>query len=100
MNAKEFHESRKFAATPQGRIAYIERGSGPVALFLHGSPLAVLGGRGRSEARAPTRRCIAPDLMGLGYSEVAATQDLTFQAQAQMIASFLDTLKIDQMDLI
>ena len=31
MNASEFQSSRKFADTPFGRIAYVERGSGPVA---------------------------------------------------------------------
>ena len=39
MKASEFHTSRKFAETPFGRIAYVERGSGPVALFIHGLPL-------------------------------------------------------------
>ncbi len=100
MNAAEFHQSRKFAATPQGRIAYIERGSGPAALFLHGYPLNGFAWRGTIDDLAPTRRCIALDVMGLGYSEIPVSQDLTFQAQAAMVASFLDQLKIDQVDLI
>jgi len=100
MNAAEFHQSRKFAATPAGRIAYIERGAGPVALFLHGYLLNGFAWRGTIEDLSPTRRCIALDVMGLGYSEIPASQDLTFQAQAGMVASFLDQLKIDQVDLI
>jgi hypothetical protein len=36
LNASAFHVSRRFVATPFGRIAYVEPGSGPAALFLHG----------------------------------------------------------------
>ena len=32
MKAAEFHQARKFADTTFGRIAYVEKGSGPVAL--------------------------------------------------------------------
>ncbi|HEX6536074.1 MAG TPA: LytTR family transcriptional regulator DNA-binding domain-containing protein [Gemmatimonadaceae bacterium] len=39
MDAAAFHASRRFARTGFGRIAYVERGSGDAALFLHGYPL-------------------------------------------------------------
>jgi len=39
MNASEFHSSRQFANTEFAEIAFAERGSGPVALFLHAFPL-------------------------------------------------------------
>jgi len=35
MNFDEFERSRKFAHTAFGEIAHVERGDGPVALFLH-----------------------------------------------------------------
>ena len=43
---------------------------------------------------APTRRCIALDLMGLGYTEIKPDQDLGFDQQAAMIAAFMDRLGI------
>ncbi len=46
------------------------------------------------------RRCIALDEMGLGYTEVAAGQEVSFAAQARMIAAFLDTTKIDNVDIV
>ena len=46
------------------------------------------------------RRCIAIDLMGLGYTEISPTQDVSFTAQAQMIAEVLDALGIDKIDLV
>src|SRR5438045_7399878 len=40
---------RSFAATRFGRVAYVERGSGPVALFFHGYPLNGFQWRGALE---------------------------------------------------
>jgi pimeloyl-ACP methyl ester carboxylesterase len=100
MKAAEFHQARKFADTTFGRIAYVEKGSGPVALFVHGFPLNGFAWRGALDDLAPTHRCIALDLMGLGHSEIAPAQDLGFGEQAKMIAGFLDRLGISQVDLV
>jgi len=100
MNPSEFHSSRKFTSTPCGRIAHIECGSGPVALFMHGFPLNAFQWRDVLEDLAATRRCLALDLMGLGYSEIPATQDISFDSQATMIAAFLDVHGIGQVDLV
>ena len=75
-------------------------GSGPVALFIHGFPLSGFQWRGALERLADIRRCIAPDLMGLGSSEVADGQDLSPGAQADMLVAFLDRLSIPAVDLI
>jgi pimeloyl-ACP methyl ester carboxylesterase len=100
MNPSEFHSTRKFAETPFGKIAYLERGSGPVALFVHGLPLCGYEWRGVVEDLAPVRRCVAPDMMGLGYTEVPPDRDVSFAAQAKMLAAFLDALRIDVVDLV
>ena len=96
----EFHRMRKFADLPMGRIAYIERGAGPVALFLHGFPLNGYQWRGALERLSPFRRCIAADFMGLGYTEAPEPADLSLPAQADMLAALLAHLKIDQVDLV
>lgn len=100
IDAAAFHAMRRFAATPAGRIAYVERGSGPAALFFHGWPLNGFQWRGAIERLAPHRRCIAPDLIGLGYSEAPAEADVTPHAQARMMAGLLDALSIDSVDVI
>jgi pimeloyl-ACP methyl ester carboxylesterase len=95
------HDSeRRFVATRFGRIAYVERGSGPVALFLHGFPLSSFQWRGVIEQLAGDRRCVAPDAMGLGYTEVAPSQSLAPGSQADMLMAFLDSLAIERVDLI
>lgn len=95
-----FHAMRRFARTPFGRIAYVERGDGPAALFIHGLPLNGYQWRGALERLAPVRRCIAPDSMGLGYSEIPEGQDLSPGAQVEMLAAFLDHLELPVVDLV
>ena len=100
MNAKEFHASRKFAELSYGRIAYVERGHGPAAVFLHGYPLNGFQWRGALERLSKYRRCIAPDFMGLGYTETAEGQSLGPEAQADMLAALFTALKIDAADIV
>ncbi len=96
----EFHAARRYAGLAQGRIAYVERGRGPVALFLHGYPLNGYQWRAPMAALADERRCLAPDLMGLGYTDVAADADLSPAAQAAMLIALLDHLRIDEADIV
>ena len=100
MNAAQFHSSRKFAQTKFGKIAYVERGEGPrAAMLVHGLPLNGFQWREVLEDLASTRRCLAPDLMGLGYGEIESGTDLSFGGQATMLSAFLDALGIDSVDL-
>jgi pimeloyl-ACP methyl ester carboxylesterase len=100
MKPSEFHSSRKFAETSFGRIAYVERGSGPAALFVHGLPLCGYQWRHALDELSSMRTCIALDLMGLGYSEIPAGTDISFESQAKMLAAFLDARSIKQVDLV
>jgi len=100
MDAAAFHAGRRFAKTPFGRVAYVERGTGDAALFLHGFPLNGFQWRGALERLSPVRRCIAPDFLGLGYSEVADGQSLAPFAQLAMLVALLDTLSISRVDLV
>ena|SRR5579862_6352148 len=95
-----FQAMRRFADTSFGRIAYVERGSGKAALFIHGFPLNGFEWRGAIQRLSPYRRCIAPDLMGLGYSEIPEHQGLGPAHQAEMLAALLDRLHVHQVDLI
>lgn len=95
-----FAAARRYARLPFGEIAYVERGTGEAALFLHGAPLNGYQWRGAVDRLSPYRRCIAPDFMGLGYSRVPAGQSLAGKAQATMLASLLDTLGIDRVDIV
>jgi len=100
MDAAAFRAERRFAETAFGRIAYVERGRGDAALFLHGFPLNGYQWRGAIDRLQAHRRCVAPDFMGLGYTEVAEGQSVAPDAQVAMLATLLDTLSIETVDLI
>ncbi|GLH74332.1 hydrolase [Geothrix limicola] len=100
MDAAAFHAARRFAETPFGRIAYVESGSGPAALFLHGFPLNGFQWRGALDRLSPYRRCIAPDFLALGHTEVAAGQGVAPADQAAMLVALLDKLGVASVDLI
>jgi haloalkane dehalogenase len=100
MDAAAFRAAQRFAELPHGRIAYIDRGEGPTALFLHGFPLSSFQWRGAIDRLQGVRRCIAADFMGLGFTEPASGQSLGAVAQAEMLAALLDQLGIDAVDLI
>ena len=92
--------ARRSVATPSGRISYIEEGSGPVALFVHGVLLNSHIWRHQLAGLSDVRRCIAVDLLAHGDTEIAADQDVSVTANATMLAQFLDALGIDQVDLV
>src|SRR4051812_33341417 len=100
MDIATFHASRRFANVKSGRIAYFEKGQGPTALFVHGVPLNGYHWRHIIDRVQHRRRCIAIDLMGLGHTEIGPSQDVSFTAQAPMIAEVLNALGIEQADLI
>jgi pimeloyl-ACP methyl ester carboxylesterase len=86
--------------TASGRISYIEAGSGPVALFVHGVLLNKHLWRHQMADLADIRRVIAVDLLAHGDTEIAPDQDVSVTANANMLREFLDALKIDKVDLI
>jgi haloalkane dehalogenase len=95
-----FHAARRYLRTKFGRIAYVERGDGPAALFLHGWPLNGFQWRGVMARLAAERRCIAADFMGLGYTDVNYAADLSPLAQSEMLIAVIDGLRLGQVDLV
>ena len=100
MDAAAFHASRRFVETRFGRIAYVERGSGAAALFLHGFPLNGFQWRGAIERLSSERRCVAPDFLAMGYTEVAKGQSVGPDDQVAMLIALLDALAIPSADVI
>jgi pimeloyl-ACP methyl ester carboxylesterase len=100
LNSTTFHAERKYAGTNFGRIAYVERGTGDAALFLHGFPLNSFQWRGALERLAAHRRCIAPDFMALGYTEIADGQSVAPDAQVAMLTALLDNLSVPKVDVV
>ena len=100
VSASAWAAARRHADTSFGKIAYVERGDGPCALFLHGFPLNGFQWRGAIERLSAHRRCVAPDFLALGYSEVRTGQSVAPDAQAAMLAALLDTLHLGSADIV
>src|SRR6202051_486408 len=86
--------------TPSGRISYVEAGSGPVALFVHGVVLNKHLWRHQVTGLSDIRRCIAVDLLAHGDTEIAPEQDVSVTANAKMLREFLDALQIEKVDIV
>jgi haloalkane dehalogenase len=100
LDAARFTALRRFARTPFGEVAFVEQGQGRAVLLLHGFPLNSFQWRGVIERLSPFALCIAPDFLGMGHSQVATEQDVGPDSQVLMLASLLDSLGIEQADLI
>lgn len=100
MAANDSSTIRRSVEIPSGRISYLDRGSGPVALFVHGVLLNSYLWRRQLSGLSGIRRCIAADLLAHGDTEIAPDQDLSVTANAKMLKEFLDALRIDRVDLV
>ena len=100
MAADKSSAIRRSVEIPSGRISYLDQGSGPVALFVHGVLLNSYLWRHQLAGLSDIRRCIAVDLLVHGDTEIAPDQDVSVTANAKMLKEFLDVLKIDQVDLV
>ena len=83
-----------------GRISYLEQGTGPTALFVHGVLLNSYLWRHQLAGLSDIRRSIAVDLLAHGDTEIAPDQDVSVTANAKMLRELLDALAIDQVDVV
>ena len=104
MQLTELHAHRHSIATRSGEISYIDIGTGPVALFVHGiatnaylwrNVIGALAGQNTGG-----RRYIALDLPLHGQSPVTAGQDLSVAALAAGLEDFCDALGLTGIDLV
>lgn len=83
------------------QLAYEERGSGPVAVFVHGFPLDRRMWIEQLSGLAKVRRCVAVDLRGHGLSAIDETDPVfSMDLFADDLAATLDDLGADQADIV
>ena len=100
MQLSELEAHRHTAATRSGEISYIDIGTGPVALFVHGIATNAYLWRNVIGALTSQRRCVAVDLPLHGQSPVTAGQDLSIAALAAGLDDFCDALGLTGIDLV
>lgn len=93
---------RKTVELPRGRVAYVERGSGPPVLFVHGLLVnAELWRNVVPEVAAAGFRCLAPDWpLGAHQLPMPGDADLTPSGVAELIAEFLEELDLTEVTMV
>jgi pimeloyl-ACP methyl ester carboxylesterase len=100
MQLQELDAARHSVATRSGEISYLDIGTGPVALFVHGIATNAYLWRNVIGTLSTQRRCIAIDLPLHGRSPVADGQDLSLAALAAGLEDFCDALGLTGIDLV
>ena len=90
----------KYLDTRHGRMRYLDEGSGPPILFVHGTPTNSYEYRHLIASLAATHRCIAPDHLGFGRSERPAAFAYTPEAHAEVLREFVDALGLERFTLV
>ena len=94
-------DQRREIDLPAGRIRYREAGEGRPVVFVHGY---LVDGRlwdGVVDRLSPTHRCLAPDWpMGAQQIPMRPEADLTPYGVADLIASFLEALDLDDVTIV
>lgn len=81
-------------------IHYIDEGSGPVLLFVHGTPEWSFGYRDLVKTLRHDFRCVALDLLGFGLSDKPARGDYSVAAHAHRLEKFVHALDLKNLTLV
>ena len=100
MPRQELDARRHTVTTRSGDISYLDIGTGPAALFVHGIATNAYLWRHVIGELAGQRRCIAIDLPLHGRSPVAPGQDLSVAGLAAVLEDFCDALGLGGIDLV
>jgi len=100
MNLEQFNSHRTTIDTPSGKVAYVDVGSGPTALFVHGVLMSSYLWADVIGALAQERRCIALDLPAHGRTPADPGADVTLPALADHLASLCAALELETVDLV
>jgi pimeloyl-ACP methyl ester carboxylesterase len=81
-------------------VHYIDRGSGPPVILIHGFGGHTFSYRHNIPMLAEHHRVIALDLKGFGYSERPAVGDYSLAEQAQLVLGLMDELGIGSASIV
>ncbi|GAB3432884.1 alpha/beta fold hydrolase [Flindersiella endophytica] len=81
-------------------VHYVDEGSGPILLMLHGNPVWSFVYREVITALRDRFRCIALDFPGFGLSTGAPGNQYLAKDHAELLVSFIDHLDLSQLTLV
>ncbi|WP_329246368.1 alpha/beta hydrolase [Actinoallomurus sp. NBC_01490] len=95
-----FDDHRHTVHTQAGEMSYVEIGTGPAALFVHGIATNAYIWHNLIPLLADTRRCVAIDLPLHGQSLAAPEHQLTVGSFADTLAEVCAGARLGQVDLV
>jgi pimeloyl-ACP methyl ester carboxylesterase len=100
MNYPEYKAERKTVTTPHGEFAYVDVGDGPAVLFVHGLFVSAYMWHDVIAELSGEHRCVAYNLPHHGGSTVPDEQDLSVEANAEMLEGFCEAIGLERFDLV
>jgi pimeloyl-ACP methyl ester carboxylesterase len=82
--------THKYVLTGRHRLAYLDEGSGPPVLLIHGIPTSSLLWRQVIPVLAQTHRVIAPDMLNYRKSDKPVDADVSIAAQSRLMLALHD----------
>ena len=82
------------------RVHYLQAGSGPPLVLVHGLLAHSYSWRFTIPALAPHFTVYAPDVLGIGFSDRVPDLDCSMPASARRMIEFLDALGLREFDLV
>jgi pimeloyl-ACP methyl ester carboxylesterase len=93
-------DSRWMTLASGDRMHYIDEGSGPTVLFVHGTPTWSFEWRHLVRALSRTHRCIAPDHLGFGLSDRPERASYGPESHAERLRELVDRLELHDITLV
>ena len=97
---EEFSRRKLYVDVAPWRVAYIDEGQGPPVVLLHGCPFHAFQWRDLIPQLRGAHRVLAPDLLGLGDTQVRLTDDYRLPQDARMVVAFLDAVGVARADFV
>ncbi|RJP14836.1 MAG: alpha/beta hydrolase [Candidatus Abyssobacteria bacterium SURF_5] len=94
MEWRDYQAAQKVAELNGRFMSFAEEGRGLPILLLHGIPTWGYLWHRLIPALAETRRVLAPDLLGFGYSDKSDRFDRSIRCQTEMIATWMEATEM------
>ena len=95
----DFPFESKYVTVRGARMHYVDVGEGEPVLFLHGNPTSSYLWRNVIPHVSPRRRCIAPDLIGMGRSDKPSIP-YRFGDHFRYLEGFIQAVGIEGVSLV
>ncbi len=97
---ESFSRQKLYIEVGPWRVAYIDEGQGAPVMLLHGCPFHSFQWRDLIPQLRGTYRVVAPDLLGLGDTQVRLSDDYRLPKDVEMVVGIMDALGIPSADFI